>query len=57
MKSIISTSVNLERELSGPSGMVAVERRVYEEVEAFRMAGYLKENTKILKELATGKSL
>ena len=53
MKSIISTSVNLD----GPSGMVAVERMVYEEVEASRMAGYFKENTKILKELATGKSL
>ena len=29
---------------------------VYEEVEASRMAGSFKENTKILMELATGKS-
>ena len=39
LQSIISTSVNFERELSGRSGMVAVEK-VYEEVEASRMAGY-----------------
>ena len=36
----MSTSVNLERELSDRSGMVAVEWMVYEEVEASRMAGY-----------------
>ena len=40
LQSIISTSVNLQRELSGRSGMVAVEWMVYEEVEASRMAGY-----------------
>ena len=40
LQSIISTSVNLERELSSRSGMVAVEWMVYEEVEASRMAGY-----------------
>ena len=40
LQSIISTSVNFERELSGRSGMVAVEWKVCEEVEASRMAGY-----------------
>ena len=41
LQSIISTSVNLERELRRDrSGIVAVEWKVYEEVEASRMAGY-----------------
>ena len=40
LQSIISTSVNLEGELGGRSGKVAVEWMVYEEVEASTMAGY-----------------